>query len=289
MKKSYVCAGTAIFCWSTIAAVSKILLKELNNIQLMWMSSLIAAVFLFVLNLLRGNFKKHTEYKLKDYILMVLIGLPGTFFYYVFFYAGTDILMASEAFIINYLWPIMSVLFACILLKEKLTARKVIAIIISFCGVAIVAGGAIRAFDGKALIGAFYCILGAISYGVFTALNQKKSYDKMLALMVSYIATFILTTLINLFNKGLFVPTAIQLVPFLWNGIFTVAIATVCWAVALESGKTAKISNLAYITPFLSLVWTSIFLKEKITINALAGLVVIMVGILIQLKGREES
>ena len=52
---------------------------------------------------------------------------------------------------------------------------------------------------------------------------------------------------------------------------------------AIESGDTAKISNLAYITPVLSMVWTSLILKETITIQSVIGLAVILLGILIQL------
>ncbi len=85
-----------------------------------------------VLNLCLGNFKTYKNYKIKDYLLMAAIGIPGTFFYYIFYYSGTAIMTASQAFIINYLWPIMSVLFACIILKEKLTFKKIAAIIISF-------------------------------------------------------------------------------------------------------------------------------------------------------------
>ena len=52
---------------------------------------------------------------------------------------------------------------------------------------------------------------------------------------------------------------------------------------AIESGETEKISNLAYITPILSMVWTSLILKETITIQSVIGLAVILLGILIQL------
>lgn len=81
----------------------------------------------------------------------------------------------------------------------------------------------------------------------------------------------------------------IQLLGFAWNGIFTMAIANTAWMIALESGKTAKISNLAYITPFLSLIWTAIILKEKIGIFSILGLVVIVLGIIIQLKDKKEK
>ena len=288
MKKTYLYAGVSIFCWSTVATTCKILLSELNNIQLLWMNSLIAGLFLLLLNICLGNFKKYKEYKLKDYFIMVAIGIPSTIFYYMFYYAGTDILPASQAFIINYLWPIMSVIFACIILGEKLTAKKLIAIFISFFGVIVVIGGDIKDFNGQMLLGAIYCILGAVSYGLFTALNQKMNYNKTMTLMVSYFATFIFTTVLNLIKGDLFIPEVNQVIGFLWNGIFTVAIANTFWVMALETGKTEKVSNLAYITPFLSLIWTFLFLDEKIKLNSLIGLLIIILGIFVQMKEKMQ-
>lgn len=289
MEKSYFYAGISIFCWSTVATTCKLLLTELNSIQLLWMNSLIAGVFLVILNLCIGNFKKYKTYKLKDYIIMAAIGVPGTFFYYIFYYSGTDLMPASEAFIINYLWPIMSVFFACIILKEKLTFKKVAAILISFLGVAIVIGGAFKGIDKKTLLGAGYCILGAVFYGIFTSLNKKMNYNKIMTLMVSYFVTFLITTTINAIEGSLFIPKIQQVAGFLWNGIFSVAIANSLWIIALEKSETARVSNLAYITPFLSSIWTSIFLREEITINAIIGLVVIVFGIFVQLNNKQKS
>ena len=61
------------------------------------------------------------------------------------------------------------------------------------------------------------------------------------------------------------------------------------WAIALEKGDTAKISNIAYITPFLSLVWNSIVLKENISIYSILGLIIIILGIFIQMKNTKEN
>ena len=66
--------------------------------------------------------------------------------------------------------------------------------------------------------------------------------------------------------------------------LYTKAIAFTLWALALEKGDTAKISNIAYMTPFISLVWTSIVLKEKLSIYSIIGLIVIIIGIFIQMK-----
>lgn len=289
MKKTYLFAGISIFFWSTIATVSKLLLTAMNSYQMLAYSTFFAFLAFFILNLFTGNFKTLKTYRFKDYVILVLIGLPGTFLYYVFYYSGTKIMLASQAFIVNYLWPIMSVLFACLLLKQTLTVRKIIAIAVSFLGVFTVAGGDLIHFNLTTLLGALFCVLGAISYGSFTALNQKFCYDKRIATMFFFLVSFLLSTAINVFSKTTVSVTAPQLLGLAYNGIFVMATASATWAIALESGKTATISNLAYITPFLSLIWTSLFLKEPITLWSILGLCIIIFGIFIQLNDKKEA
>lgn len=288
MKQAYGFAAISIFVWSTVATIAKLLLGSLNSFQVMWASMPFAALFLLFVNIFTGNIKQLKGYKLKDYLLSAMCGLPGTFLYYVFYYSATAIMPASQAFIVNYLWPIMSVVFACIILKEKLTVKKGIAIFMSFIGVVIVTGGDLLNLNYTTIKGAMLCILGAISYGIFTALTQKFPYNKTVTLMLSYAITFILTGVINAVKGNLFVPNLIQLAGFAWNGMFAMAVGSVCWVMALSSGKTAKISNLAYITPFLSIIWTALILKEEITLSAIIGLLVIVCGILIQLKDKKS-
>lgn len=288
MKKTYGLAFAAIFFWSTVSVTAKLLLRSYNNFQILCVSSLFAAVFLLILNIVSGNIKALKQYKSKDYIITILIGLPGSFFYYVFFYAGADKMLASQAFIINYLWPIMSVVFACIILKEAMTVRKGIAIAMSFVGVVIVMGGEFSSVNNEMLVGAGLCVLGAVSYGLFTALNQKVYYNKSISMMINSFVSFLLAGIIIAVNGDLFMPNVAENLGFAWNGIFTIAIANTAWMIALEAGQTAKISNLAYITPFVSLLWTSLILKEELHWNFIIGLIVIVLGIFIQLKENKK-
>ena len=108
-------------------------------------------------------------------------------------------------------------------------------------------------------------------------------------MMLSFFSTFIITLIINLVMGEPFQISTFQIFGFAWNGIFTIAVATVTWQKALKMGGTAKVSNLAYITPFLSLVWTFLVLKEPIKPLSVAGLVIIVLGILIQLKDKKNS
>lgn len=284
MKKSFILAGVSILLWSTMATVSKLLLGSMSGMQVLCVSSLFASVFLFVLGICNGKVSAMRHLCTKDYLKMTVAGLPGTFLYYMFYYIGAARLPASQAFIINYLWPIMSVVFACILLKEKLTIRKIIAIAMSFLGVITVAGGELASFNLQTLFGMLFCIGAAVSYGLFTALNQKWHYDKFVSLMLSFVGAFGLSLIINLAMGTDMSIGTFEALGLGWNGLTVMAIATVTWALALDSGKTAKVSNLAYITPFLSLVWTAIFLKEPINPWSVLGLAIIVLGIFVQLK-----
>ena len=289
MKKSYFYAAISILFWSTIATVSKLLLKSLGSFEVLTISTAFAGLTLFVSSLLGGGYKKYKTLKLKDIIIMILIGLPGTFFYNAFYYLGTEKLLASQAFIINYLWPIMSVVFAVILLKEKMTVRKGLAIIISFLGVITVAGGDLLNFNANSLIGAGLCILAAVCYGAFCALNKKWHYDKQISLALSFLSTALISFIINLATGSEFNFELLEAAGLMYNGIFVLAIATTTWALALDFGDTAKISNLAYITPFASLIWTSFILKEPISIWSIAGLIIIVLGIFIQLGPNKQK
>lgn len=289
MKKSYILAGAAILFWSTMATIAKLLLGSFSGVQVLCVSSFFALLFLLIKNIATGNIKKLKIYKSKDIAIMTLIGLPGILVYNLLYYIGAAVMPASQAFIINYLWPIMSVIFACILLKEKLNFRKIIAIMLSFTGVIIVAGGGTAGFSVATIYGSLCILLAAVSYGLFTGLNQKFQYDKNISMMFVYFATFVITLVMVIFGNTPLNLDLFSIAGFAWNGVLVMGVANTAWTIALESGNTAKISNLAYITPFASLIWTSLFLKEKISLFSVIGLIVIVGGILIQLKDNKKD
>ena len=289
MKKEYLYAGVSIFFWSTTATVTKLLLGSLNSMQIMAVSSLFATLFLVVVNIANGSIKKLVFLKARDYLWIFVLGMLGIFVYHLCLYIGIDMMDASQAFIINYLWPIMTVVFACIILKEKLTPRKIIAIVLSFAGVVVVtANGNLLAVGHKTLVGAVYCIVAAVAYGLFSVLDKKKHYDKSLAMMLYYFFTFAVALIYIALTGDWFSMSFAETGGMLWSGIFTTATAYTSWAMALERGDTAKISNLAYITPFMSLVWTTLVLKEDFKPWSVAGLFVIILGIFVQMKDKKK-
>lgn len=284
MKKAYLYAASAIIMWSTMPTISKLLLGEMDSYKILCISALFATIAMIIINLCSKKWPIMKCCKVKDYIKMSAIGLPGVFLYYAFYYAGTESLPAAQAFIINYLWPIMSIVFASMLLKEQMTVRKIIAVIMSFLGVFTVAGEDLIQFNGNTVISMLFCFGAAVCYGFYTALNKKSTYDKQVSMTLAMFTAFVLSLIVVLV-RGVSLTISFSQIPgILWNGVFTMALANLAWVLSLSYGNTAKISNLAYITPFMSLVWTFFILNEPISPLSVIGLCLIVVGIFIQLK-----
>lgn len=282
-NKAYLYALSATLLWGSSAAVIKLLLKNLNSIQILLFVSGIASINLLLIALFQNKIPIIKNYKKKDYFNFAYMGFIGVFIYYLFLYLALSYLKAQEAFIINYLWPMTIVIFAIPILGEKFTFKKIIAIILSFIGVVIIATqGNLQQLHFAKPLGVILAIVAAMSYGLFSVLGKKQDYDKTTSMFFYYLFTFIYT-LIAVILFG-FIPqiTMVQLAGLLWMGIFTSGGAFLLWFLALKYGDTAKIANIAFLTPFFSLVYIYFLLHETILISSIIGLMFIFIGIFIQ-------
>ena len=259
----------AVLIWSTLAAVVKSVVTSIPNLEALAISSLIAFLTLFFLNLQSGRLKHLRDYSARQYLQMIGLGLIGMFLYSAFYYLGLSQLSSQEACILNYLWPIMLVLFSILLLHEKLTALKLLAMICSFVGVVVLSAGGGRVV-GNHLLGVIGCVSAAALYGLFCVLNKKAGYDEMISMMVIWLATAAASACSGLVLETWVPIVGKQWIGILWNGVMVNAMAYLFWALALKnSSNTAATANLAYLTPFLSLFVSALLLHEKITIRAL--------------------
>lgn len=282
MKKSYIYAVTTVLIWSTMATVVKAILSNIPNMQALAVSSYFSFLFLLFVSLKKENRQKIRQYDLKDYGIMSTLGFIGLFLYSAFYYYGLTKLTAQEACILNYLWPIMLVVFSCILLKEKLTATKGIAMLCSFAGIVVLSVGG-GSTDGLSVSGMLGCIVAAVCYGLFSVLNKKADYDQTVAMAVFWLVTAVCATVLGLCTEKWVPIRGVQWIGILWLGVIVDGLAYLLWALALNGTRnTAVIANLAYLTPFLSLLVSAVFLRETLQPRAFAALVLIVGGILLQ-------
>lgn len=285
MKKEYWLASVSVLLWGSSAAVASLLLHSMSTLLVVFYNGLIATIFLFLLNLFTGRLKKLKDIPPRQIIFMMCLGVLGTFLYSSLLYIGMERLKTQQAFIINYLWPIMTVLFSCMIFGQTLTLQKVTALLLSFFGVVIVATeGNLSGLSKVDAVGVAACVTAAMCSGLYSTLNSRVTCEKTLATMI-YQSTSGAVSLITLFltQGGPRLLNPMEFSGMLWNGILIYGVAATTWAIAITTGDTAKVSNLAYFTPFLSLVYIYFLLGEPISLSSVAGLGFIILGVLVQM------
>ena len=295
MKKPYIYACLTVFIWSTMAAGAKLLLTDIPNLETLAVSGLFAFLSLLLINIKTGTIQTLGRYSGKDYAIMAGLGFLGLFLYSALYYYGLTQLTSQEACILNYLWPIMLVLFSAIILKERITAGTWVAMLFSFLGVVILSAGGGSSAGGMAPLGVAACVLAAACYGLFSVLNKKADYDQNIAMMVIWLVVAVCSAALGLATEAWVPLTGAHWLGMLWLGVVVDAVAYLLWALALNGAThTGSIANLAYLTPFLSLIVSAVLLQERIRLRALIALVFIIGGILLQnfagyLRGRRTT
>jgi drug/metabolite transporter (DMT)-like permease len=189
---------------------------------------------------------------------------------------------SQEAFIINYTWPMATVFFGWLILKNKISLVSIISLFVSFLGVVIVATGGKFTnlyFDAR---GVFSVLAGAFLYGLYSVLSKKQSYDKYLSVAFFNLFAVFYSGVYLFFTSSLSNLNLNQSIGLLWIGVFPNGLAFVFWLLAVKQGNITKISNLIFITPFLSIVFSYFWLGEEVKITSIIGLLIILLGIFVQ-------
>lgn len=279
--KAYLFALTTVVFWSTIATAFKLTLEHAGFIQVLFFSSVISTIVLFLLLVFRGKSGLLFQLKPKDYLNGAIRGALNPFLYYLVLLKAYTLLKAQEAGTLNYIWPIMLVLLSIPFLKQKIGYKSILAILVSFFGIIIISTeGRLMSLEFKEPMGVFLALISSVFWALYWILNIKDKSDEILKLFVnfSFGSLFIFITL--LLTEGIHLPNLQATFGIVYIGLFEMGITFFLWLNALKySENTARVSNLIYLSPFLSLLIIRIMLGEKILLATIIGLGFIVAGI----------
>jgi drug/metabolite transporter (DMT)-like permease len=283
-KRAYLYAILSVLLWSTAASAFKITLRYLTTIQLLFFSSLTAAMASFIILLFQGKIKLLSSFSVKDYLHSAILGMLNPFVYYVILFKAYTLLPAQEAQPLNFIWPIMIVILSIPLLKQKISIKSIGAIFISFIGVIVISThGNLLNLKFENPYGVILALSSAVVWALFFIFNIRDKRDEIAKLFLSFSFGFLFTLL--LFLKAPLIPNWKGLAGAVYIGLFEMGITFIFWLKALKlSRTTVQVNNLIYLTPFLSLIFINFVIRERIVFSTIIGLVLIVTGIVFQEK-----
>ncbi|MBK6348086.1 MAG: DMT family transporter [Bacteroidales bacterium] len=289
--KSILLALTAVLLWSTIGSAFKLTLNYLNYTQILLFSSFIAVVFLAILLVVNGKMKLLSSVTFRSVRMSAVMGFLNPFAYYLILLKAYSVLKAQEAVVLNYTWPLILVLLSAIFLKSKITWINLISLAISFSGTFIIATrGDIFSFQFSNPTGIVLALSSALFWASYWLINMKDVRGTEEKIFLNFLFGFIYTLIYSILTNNLIVPGLEATAGVIYIGLFEMGITFVIWLNALKLAvNTAKISNLVYLSPFISLLIVSVAIKEKIMPSTLIGLSLIIGGILLQYLIRKKK
>lgn len=271
--------------WGGMYVVSKYVLDFIPPLTLVWLRFIIAFVVLYgILKLAEKKQKKKVTIRKKDWLLFAWIGFIGYFISITCQFIGTKLSDAHTGSLVTSATPAFMVIFAALILKEKLTARRLLSTIIATIGVIIVIGWDIEI--GSYFIGTIILVGAAITWALLSI------YVKIASIQFS---SLVITTYAIFFSLFFITPFMIWelqaasigtvnsyvILGVLYLGIVSTAGAFFLWNKGLELLDASIGSLFFFFQPIVGSLLGWLLLNETLNINFFIGGILIICSVLI--------
>ena len=285
-KTATIFALLAVLMWSTVATAFKVTLSYFSALQMLFVASLSSSAVLLFICYRQNKITTVKSQFSKKPLFYLLMGAINPFLYYLLLFQAYDLLPAQQAQSLNYTWAITLSLLAVPVLGQKLRRVDLIAITMGYLGALIIATkGDLLALNFESPTGVVLALLSTLLWACYWIFKSKNNADPMIALLLCFLCSLPMIMITLCLFGNIYMVDWQGWLGGIYIGLFEMGLAFVAWLTALKYAEsTSKISNLIFISPFVSLVLLSQIVGETIYPATVIGLSLIVVGLLIQRK-----
>ncbi|MEI4709298.1 DMT family transporter [Bacillus cereus] len=280
-----ICLSLAASIWGGMYVVSKYVLNFIPPLTLVWLRFIIAFVVLYmILKITEKKQKKTVTIRKKDWLLFAWIGFIGYFISITCQFIGTKLSDAHTGSLVTSATPAFMVIFAAIILKEKLTPRRMLSTIIATIGVIIVIGWDIEI--GSYFIGTIILVGAAITWALLS-IYVKIASAQFSSLVITTYAIFFSLFFITPFMIWEFQSNSIEhmnlyvVLGVLYLGIVSTAGAFFLWNKGLELMDASIGSLFFFFQPIVGSLLGWFLLNETLNSNFFIGGILIICSVFI--------
>lgn len=288
-----ICLALAASLWGGMYVVSKYVLNFIPPLTLVWLRYAIALVVLFaILKTVQIKSKTRVTLTKRDWLLLGWIGFIGYFVSIAFQFIGTKLSDAHTGALITSATPAFIVVFARVVLKEKLTFRKMISVSLATIGVVIVIGW--HTTLGSYVIGSLVLVGAAITWALLSVYVKVASNRLSSLTITTYAVLFALifttpTMIWELYLNTIPDPNVLIILGVIYLGVVSTAGAFYLWNKGLELMDAGIGSLFFFFQPLVGTLLGWLLLKEKLTVNFFLGGSLIVAGVVVATLQRKRK
>lgn len=266
--------------WGSMFVAVKIAVEYIPPIPLVWMRYIVAFVVLAAVVVYQ---RENLKIARKDIALLLSIGVIGHTISIVTQEYGTMFSSAQMGSVITSATPAFMLIFAAWLLKEKMTVRKILSIILATVGVILIAG--VDSMDMSKQLGAFCSTVAALTWALMSVMLKliPSRYSPLQINFYAVLTAIICLTPVNLPTVSalpwdkILQPEIIGCVVYM--GAISTSIAFLLWNKGLLLMEAGASGLFFFFQPIVGTFLGWLILDEQITLSFWIGSLLIFIGV----------
>jgi drug/metabolite transporter (DMT)-like permease len=265
--------------------VVKVVVEVVPPLELVLLRYVIAILALLTIGLIT---KQSWRIEKRDWLLVFIIGLVGNTISIVTQEVGTLLSSAQMGAIITSTTPAFMVIFARIVLKEKITLKKSISVILATLGVGIIVGNA--HIGSSHQLGGVSLLIAALTWALMSVLIKRVpgQYSQIVITTYAVLVAIVLLTPVTISRLDELDFQAIMH-PSIWGGLLYLGvISTACafllWNRGLQMLTASSGGLFFFLQPIVGTFLGWLILGEEIGLSFWIGTILIFTGVLLVIR-----
>jgi drug/metabolite transporter (DMT)-like permease len=283
--RSWLLLFSCNFMWALQFTCIKLVQDQVGPLFTVWGPMTLATLMLYPLVRLESKSAPSLERRGSDILIFLLLALVGVFPGQVIITWGTRMSLASDAALLMLTLPVSTAFLAFLFLHERMTPVRWISFGLAIIGVLMCSGVDFRTLNfGKGyLYGNVLIFIGTLGSAFYNSYGKKilERYSPTEMLFFTYLAMFVVMTPLTLAQE----PRVFAAIPHFsfqtWIGLalltfFHNYLSMVLFLKALKQLDAIQAALSNYLITFFGIPIAAIWLKERLTLLAIVGGVLIL-------------
>ncbi|MED4228776.1 DMT family transporter [Neobacillus cucumis] len=267
--------------WGGMYVVVKIVVSVIPPLELVWMRYLVAIIALLMIGLIT---RQNWRIEKRHFFIIIAIGIIGNAISIVTQETGTMLSSAQMGAIITSATPAFMVIFARLLLKERLTLKKVVSVCLATMGVFLIVGVGHVNLSSK--LGGISLLIAALTWALMSVLVKRvpSHYSQIVVTTYSIlVALIVLTPFVMPRLHAINISHVTH--PTIWGGVLYLGIiSTACgfllWNRGLQMLNASSGGLFFFFQPVVGALLGWLILGENIGVTFWIGSILILTGVL---------
>jgi len=199
---------------------------------------------------------------------------------------GLSYVSPGDSAVLSYTMPLFSIPIAIVVIRERVLRRELMGALVGFGGVIVYS---LTLSHGSELLGAFYTLVGAVFWAVYSVYYRKlRSREPIPILTTQFLVGSIPGAVGCLFFPQIS-PGISLLVDVAYLAIFSGVALFVLWNGLLRRGRVGRITTMAFAVPAMTILVDSVRTLSLPSALAVLGGVMMFIGVFIANWSRDSE